>query len=208
LRSKWRITFGTRRSKEIPKGEYGAGRVDRWDRGTWTPLGDAARMFAKGHLEFELAGRKLKGRWHLVRTRGDPARPQWLLFKGSDARRGVAPVAPPGVELTHPDRVLYPHDGVTKAELASYFDSVAEWLLPQLEGRPLSILRYTDGRAPFFQKHFARGAPRGLRLVPIEIGTGREPYAVCTSRAGLLELAQLGVEPTWARACRAPAPIG
>ncbi|WP_029005457.1 DNA ligase D [Azorhizobium doebereinerae] len=71
----------------IPQGEYGGGTVILWDRGTWTPLGDPHAGLAKGHLEFELHGEKLTGRWHLVRL---PARPRekrdnWLLIKGEDA---------------------------------------------------------------------------------------------------------------------------
>ncbi len=70
----------------IPKGEYGGGTVIVWDRGTWTPIGDARKGFAKGHLDFELDGDKLKGRWHLVRMRGKPGekRDNWLLIKGDD----------------------------------------------------------------------------------------------------------------------------
>lgn len=56
----------------IPKGEYGGGAVIVWDRGTWTPLGDAKKGLAKGHLEFELDGEKLSGRWHLVRMAKRP----------------------------------------------------------------------------------------------------------------------------------------
>lgn len=72
----------------IPVGQYGAGSVIVWDRGTWTPVFDAAKGFAKGHLEFELKGEKLTGRWHLVRMRGKPKekRENWLLIKGEDAR--------------------------------------------------------------------------------------------------------------------------
>src|SRR6202000_1640483 len=51
----------------IPKGQYGGGTVIVWDRGTWKPIGDAKKAYAKGHLEFELEGDKLHGRWHLVR---------------------------------------------------------------------------------------------------------------------------------------------
>ena len=70
----------------IPKGEYGGGTVIVWDRGTWKPIGDAAKAYAKGHLEFELAGEKLHGRWHLVRMHGKPGekRENWLLIKGDD----------------------------------------------------------------------------------------------------------------------------
>ncbi len=70
----------------IPKGEYGGGTVIVWDRGTWTPVEDPDRGYAKGHLEFELHGRKLSGRWHLVRMHGRPRekRENWLLIKAED----------------------------------------------------------------------------------------------------------------------------
>jgi bifunctional non-homologous end joining protein LigD len=71
----------------IPEGQYGAGTVIVWDRGTWTPVFDAHKGYAKGHLEFELQGEKLTGRWHLIRMRGKPRekRENWLLIKGEDA---------------------------------------------------------------------------------------------------------------------------
>ncbi len=56
----------------IPKGEYGGGAVIVWDRGTWKPIGNAEKGLAKGHLDFELDGSKLKGRWHLVRMARRP----------------------------------------------------------------------------------------------------------------------------------------
>src|ERR1700735_5256365 len=70
----------------IAKGAYGGGAVIVWDNGTWAPIGDAHRGLKKGHLEFELHGRKLKGRWHLVRMHGKPGekRENWLLIKGDD----------------------------------------------------------------------------------------------------------------------------
>lgn len=70
----------------IPKGEYGGGTVIVWDRGTWTPIGDAHKGYAKGHLEFELHGEKLRGHWHLVRMQRKPRekRENWLLIKGDD----------------------------------------------------------------------------------------------------------------------------
>jgi bifunctional non-homologous end joining protein LigD len=67
----------------IPEGEYGAGTVMIWDRGTWEPESpDAARALAKGELKFRLHGRKLSGSWVLVRTGGER---QWLLIKHRDA---------------------------------------------------------------------------------------------------------------------------
>ena len=70
----------------IPKGEYGGGAVLLWDRGTWKPIGDPHAGLAKGHLEFELNGQKLNGRWHLVRMHARPRdkHENWLLIKGDD----------------------------------------------------------------------------------------------------------------------------
>lgn len=70
----------------IPKGEYGGGAVQLWDRGTWAPVGDAHAGLAKGHLEFTLAGEKLRGRWRLVRMKAKPGerRANWLLIKDAD----------------------------------------------------------------------------------------------------------------------------
>ena len=79
----------------IPKGEYGGGTVIVWDRGRWSPIGDAKKGYAKGHLDFELHGDKLHGRWHLVRMAKKPRdkNENWLLIKGDDehARAEGAP---------------------------------------------------------------------------------------------------------------------
>lgn len=71
---------------EIPKGEYGAGQVIIWDKGTWFPLGTPESALKKGRLEFELHGEKLKGKFILVRTRGPEKakKPSWLLIKRHD----------------------------------------------------------------------------------------------------------------------------
>jgi bifunctional non-homologous end joining protein LigD len=70
----------------IPKGEYGGGSVILWDRGSWTSIGDASKGYAKGHLEFELHGEKLHGRWRLVRMERKPREKNdnWLLIKADD----------------------------------------------------------------------------------------------------------------------------
>ncbi|MFC6490076.1 DNA ligase D [Nitratireductor sp. GCM10026969] len=70
----------------IPKGEYGGGTVIVWDAGRWSPIGDMQKGYAKGHLDFELHGEKLGGRWHLVRMGKKPRekKENWLLIKGDD----------------------------------------------------------------------------------------------------------------------------
>ncbi|MFM0511319.1 DNA ligase D [Paraburkholderia sp. RL17-373-BIF-A] len=74
---------------EIPAGNYGAGSVIVWDRGTWEPVGgaaEAARSYAAGKLKFRLHGEKLQGGWTLVRShmRGSGDKEQWLLIKERD----------------------------------------------------------------------------------------------------------------------------
>jgi bifunctional non-homologous end joining protein LigD len=70
----------------IPEGEYGAGSVIVWDRGTWEPLGDPREGLAKGSLKFALKGDKLHGGWALVRLkpRGNERQESWLLIKERD----------------------------------------------------------------------------------------------------------------------------
>ncbi|WP_027798789.1 DNA ligase D [Paraburkholderia dilworthii] len=74
---------------EIPPGNYGAGTVIVWDRGTWEPVGgaaEAARAYQAGKLKFHLHGEKLHGGWTLVRShmRGNADKEQWLLIKERD----------------------------------------------------------------------------------------------------------------------------
>lgn len=79
----------------IPQGEYGAGTVIVWDRGTWEPVGDARLGLADGKIVFRLHGQKLAGLWELVRISkpGEKKQDQWMLFK----KRGDA-WARPGTE--------------------------------------------------------------------------------------------------------------
>jgi bifunctional non-homologous end joining protein LigD len=106
------------------------------------------------------------------------------------AESGAAEVG--GQRLTHPDRVLYPHDGITKLQLAEYFLAVGEAALPHYRNRPLSILRNTHGAQPFFQKHFLEKSGEGLRVVKIRNADKDPDFTVCDSVAGLLHLAQVG----------------
>jgi bifunctional non-homologous end joining protein LigD len=70
---------------DIPEGQYGAGHVDIFDRGTWSPVGDPAEAIRQGKLDFELDGEHLRGGWKLVRTQPTGGgKPQWLLLKRDD----------------------------------------------------------------------------------------------------------------------------
>lgn len=82
----------------IPKGNYGAGKVEIWDSGSWTPQGDAKEGLARGRLKFELAGKRLAGTWVLLRIRSGN---QWLLRK-VDAQPGAQPSVAPVVSRVPP----------------------------------------------------------------------------------------------------------
>ena len=76
---------------EIGEGEYGAGRVILWDRGTYenvlarkSPPKSMEQALDDGHVEVDLHGRRLKGRFALIRTRFAGARRNWLLIKMKD----------------------------------------------------------------------------------------------------------------------------
>ena len=69
----------------IPAGEYGGGTVMVWDTGTWEPLEGS---FTEGAIKFRVRGKKLRGAWRLVRTRGR----QWLLIKSRDAAASTTDV--------------------------------------------------------------------------------------------------------------------
>ncbi|HZP07488.1 MAG TPA: DNA polymerase ligase N-terminal domain-containing protein [Terracidiphilus sp.] len=112
----------------IPKGQYGGGTVMVWDFGEWTPLDDVDSGLAKGHLKFELHGKKLQGRWALVRMHGRGERPvknrktgvkeDFLTLHTAEglvgmAQMGVLEIHPWGSRnetLEQPDRIVFDLD--------------------------------------------------------------------------------------------------
>ncbi len=103
----------------IPKGQYGGGTVMLWDEGTWEPLGDADEALAKGNLKFILHGKKLQGKWVLVRMGGKAAKeakPNWLLIKEHDEYEQTEKDEPivekePNSVLTHRDMEAIAREG-------------------------------------------------------------------------------------------------
>jgi len=87
----------------IPEGEYGGGTVMLWDQGTWTPdESDVEDALARGSLKFTLHGKKLRGSWALVRTRGygGSRKNAWLLIKHRDeyaSKKDITQEAPNSV---------------------------------------------------------------------------------------------------------------
>lgn len=97
-----------------------------------------------------------------------------------------------GIAISHPERVVYPGDGITKMEVARYFERTAELMLPFVANRPLALLRAPSGVGGqmFFQKSFEQHRPAGVFAKTLDDGT--ETIFVKNSR-GLVSLAQFGV---------------
>ncbi|HEX8987538.1 MAG TPA: DNA ligase D [Rhodocyclaceae bacterium] len=128
---------------------------------------------------------------------------------GEVRREEAAPAEPPaespagsrdarvaGVRLTHPDRLMWPDAGLTKSDLAHYYERIAEWIVPQLARRPLSLLRCPDGSAAqcFFQKHLGRQRPAGVRdFTWQELSGEKRDYVYVESIEAVIGLVQRGI---------------
>jgi bifunctional non-homologous end joining protein LigD len=109
---------------------------------------------------------------------------------------GEAIAARLGVRLTSPERVVYPGQGITKAQLVAYYEAVAKAMLPHIADRPLSLVRCPQGRTRhcFFQKHDTGGFPEQLRSRNlVEKDGDRKDYFYVEDLAGLVAGTQMNV---------------
>src|SRR3954454_19526304 len=112
-----------------------------------------------------------------------------------------------GVPLTNLDQPLFDGAGATKRDLVDYLDAVRDLILPELEDRPLSVIRVHRGQEAFMQKNVPKYTPSWVRTVTFWAETSKRDvdYALCNDRRTLLWFAnQRAVEyhPTLARADR------
>jgi len=124
--------------------------------------------------------------------------------RGEGTRRSPSPMPlPKGFRLTTPERVLWPDvgGGFTKLGLVQYYQAVADFILPEVVGRPLSLFRCPDGMpadpkakpACFFMKHPGLMTPRSLEKHTILERSKPDDYMVARDIAGILELAQMSI---------------
>lgn len=108
-------------------------------------------------------------------------------------RASDKPTSVAGVKLTHPSKVLYPDQGVTKLQLARYYQQIADSALPYMVDRPLTLVRCPDGQHEdcFYQKHISGRKPAAVASVVIK--PGEPPYAMVSGAGSLIGLVQLGV---------------
>jgi bifunctional non-homologous end joining protein LigD len=104
----------------------------------------------------------------------------------------------PEVKLSSPDRVLFPEDGITKADLFEYYDAVADTIVPHLKDRPFTLKRYPHGirQESYFQKQAPKGIPewiptRQFTTHPRDGGSRLVDFALVNSRHALLWMVQM-----------------
>jgi bifunctional non-homologous end joining protein LigD len=96
------------------------------------------------------------------------------------------------VRLTHPERILWPEGGITKQGLADFYAEIADWILPHIVERPLSLLRCPAGTAAkcFFAKHPWQGLDDSVTRV--DVGE-KEPMLIIEDLAGLINMVQASI---------------
>jgi bifunctional non-homologous end joining protein LigD len=90
--------------------------------------------------------------------------------------------------ITHPEKVLFPEDGITKGELADYYESIAPIMLPHIRARPVTMERYPNGigEKGFWQKSVSKGFPEWLERVEVPKKDGTVHYPLVTDTRTLL----------------------
>jgi bifunctional non-homologous end joining protein LigD len=114
---------------------------------------------------------------------------------GGDAMQDEGRVNVAGIAVSHPDRVVFPDAGITKCQVAAYYEGIADRMLQTAADRPLSLVRLPEGIGGerFFQKHAGRGFPDAIRTLEIEESDGkRADYMFVSDAAGLVGAAQMG----------------
>ena len=95
------------------------------------------------------------------------------------------------IEISRPEKVLFPADGITKGDLVEYYARIAPRMLPHLRDRPLTLERYPNGIATkrFFQKEVSSYFPKWIRTVTVPKVGGTVTHVVCNDTATLVYLA-------------------
>lgn len=98
------------------------------------------------------------------------------------------------MKLTHPERVLWPDDGITKGDLFEYFGAIADVMLVHIKDRPVSLQRFRESvdKGGFFQKEVPKGAPDWVKTVEVPKKDGVVHHVLANDARTLQWLAQQG----------------
>lgn len=163
----------------IPKGEYGAGTVMLFDKGTWNPYKDKRVDFTNGPVKFFLNGERFKGKWALIKFKDD----NWLLIKEKDEfvkntninkfktsiktgrtikeiEKNITPLDN-SIKLTNPQKIIFKKEKITKEDIFNYYKLIGDRMMPFLDNRLISTVRCPNGNLAdtFFMKHLNSESP-------------------------------------------------
>src|SRR5262249_21967840 len=115
--------------------------------------------------------------------------------RATDVAAKTASSTVAGVALSHPDKLLYPDAKISKLDLARYYEAIADWILPHVEDRPLSLVRCPDGWKGecFYQKHADKSVNAVVDRVEVPESAGHATYLMAESASALIALVQWGV---------------
>ena len=127
-----------------------------------------------------------------------PARRANLAAAGTvraGSKRKTPENAVAGIAISNPDKILYPESGITKLELARYYEAVGDWMLPHLRNRPLTLVRCPSGweKSCFYQKHVNNRVADVIDTVEVEEKSGPALYMMANSVSAIIALLQMGV---------------
>lgn len=111
---------------------------------------------------------------------------------------------PAKINLTNPDKILYPKQNITKLALATFYEGIQKWILPYIINRPLAIVRCPEGHKKecFYQKHLSKNKIKSLYSVNIKEKEKTQKYIYIKDHDGLMALIQLGVLEIHPWSCR------
>jgi bifunctional non-homologous end joining protein LigD len=103
-------------------------------------------------------------------------------------RKPITKLEIAGTTITHPEKVLFPDDGITKGELAAYYEAIAPLMLPHLSGRPITMERFPSGigEEGFLHKNLTRGFPAWIERVETAKNDGTVNYLIVNDVRSLL----------------------
>lgn len=99
-----------------------------------------------------------------------------------------------GVEISHPDKIIFPKKKITKGEMVSYYERIAPLMLPYLKNRPLTLRRFPNGikKAGFYQKNASEHFPKYIKTIEVETEEGTNTQILCNDVKSLVYLANQG----------------
>lgn len=171
----------------IPKGNYGAGKVEIWDKGKYVNITvkddkqlDLDAAIEKGHFNVYLKGKKLQGTYSFVKMKDK----NWLITKKNDQEQETANVA-----FTNLDKEL--DKGIKKKDVIDYYEKIWNLMLPHIKERAISLYRFPSGinQEKFFQKNTPDYFPDYIDRKEIDHENKTVSYPVVKNKDGILYLA-------------------